>query len=421
MQYYSRRVKFIHTNSDHADDFQVHPSTYNRIAQLQTSALFPSLRRLECYFGVSTSSYIFLCPSPLLDSLQLYHFSGFEDSVVGPFLTTLSSFPQMLTRIVLCDGRISVDILKKSLVHFKQLRSLELSDVVFMADFSLWEVLGTLPFLENLTLVANNPASHPAHAPENSNSQSGGLRSFDALESLQVTGSFFLIQHLLGFIDSPCLKSIQLYPRINRVHNDSELEHEAEDLTPSMTIVASKWSQSLKILTIASNDITHRNSKFLMPLADLHEMQTLILMGWRMEKNNDALRRLSWPKLKHLGLFPWPNALSPNRTSISLSNLRIIAENCPELRNLDIDLDLDTIPPFDDIFSKSLCHNLEVLNVRGVHQSITQWQISLERQIQVARHLDLIFPCVKNIYVGDVNWLGIRDLVKLCQDARRGQ
>ena len=91
------------------------------------------------------------------------------------------------------------------------------------------------------------------------------------------------------------------------------------------------------------------------------------------------------------------------------------------MRNLDIDLDLDTIPPFDDISSKSLCHNLEVLNVRGVHQSITQWQISLERQIQVARHLDLIFPCVKNIYVGDVNWLGIRDLVKLCQDARRGQ
>ena len=115
-----------------------------------------------------------------------------------------------------------------------------------------------------------------------------------------------------------------------------------------------------------------------MPLADLHEIQKFELVGWRMEKNNDALRRLtmSWPKLRHLELL---RSRSPNQTFISLSNLRIIAENCPELRILDVELDSDTIPPFDDISSKILCHELEVLVLRGVHQSIPQ--ISLECQM----------------------------------------
>ena len=48
--------------------------------------------------------------SPLLDSLELYNISGFENTVVGPFLATLSNSPQMLRRIVLNDGQMSVDI-----------------------------------------------------------------------------------------------------------------------------------------------------------------------------------------------------------------------------------------------------------------------------------------------------------------------
>ena len=96
----------------------------------------------------------------------------------------------------------------QSFLDLKHLRTLELSDAVLITDFSFWEVLGTLPSLENLTLEAYDPASHPAHAPENSNSRSGNLRYFDALEKLNISGSVFLIQHFLGFIDSPCLKSI---------------------------------------------------------------------------------------------------------------------------------------------------------------------------------------------------------------------
>ena len=385
--------------------------TYVRIAQLQTSALFPSLRHLE-YCPNERSSNIFLFLSPLLDSLEIYYFQGLENTVVGPFLVTLSSSPQMLRRIVLRDGRMSVDIFKKSFVHFKQLRSLELSAAVFMTDMSLFEVLGTLPSLESFTLEIYNPESHPAHAPGIPNSQSGALRYFEALENLHVRGSFFLIQHLLYFIDSLCLKSIYVLPFTDCDRN--EHEHEPEDLlTPSMTIVASKWLQSLKNLTIDSDDTTHRNSKFLMPLADLHELQTLELVGWRMEKNNDALRCLaiSWPKLRSLTI---------NQTYLSLTNLRIIAESCPELRHLYIELDIDTIPPFDEISSKRLCHKLEILDVIGVHKS-NRRMLERRLEIQIAQHLDSIFPNLKTINVEDDNLLEIYDLVKLCQDVRRGQ
>ena len=398
------------------DCFHIHPSTYSRFAQLQ-SPLFPSLRRLNFYFTESFGSHIFLFLSPLLDSLEIYNLGTFEDTVVGPFLATLSSSPQMLRRIVLDGRQMSVESLKFSFFYFKQLRSVEISFASLMTDISFWEVLGTLPSLEKFTVeVANDSESLPVDAPENSNSRSGGLRNFEALESLHVTGPFFFIHHLLGFINSPFLKSIEVSP----YRHNSEREHDAGDLLiPSMAIVASKWSQSLKELMIGENwiGITHRNSKFLVPLADLHGIQKFELVGWRMEKNNDALRRLamSWPKLRHLELR------NPNQTLISLSNLRIIAENCLELRILDIELDIDNIPPFDDISGKILCHELEVLVLRGVHQSIPQ--ISLECQIQIARHLDFIFPYVRNIRLKalDRTWSGICDLVKLCQDARRGR
>ena len=420
LQYYTRRVKDFTLAYDNS---QVHPSTYVRIAQLQTSAIFPSLCRLYCCLEDRCTSHIFLLLSPLLDSLSLSNIGGFENTVVGPFLASLSSSPQMLSQIALYAGEISADILKKSFVYFKQLRSLLLEDAVFMTDFSLWEVLGTLPSLEDLTLEANDPASHPAHTPEYSNSRSGGLRYFDALESLRVTGSFFLIQHLLNFIDSPCLKSIDVSIVIDRVHNEHD---DAEDLlTPFMTIVASKWSQSLTNLVISSdtveNGITHRNSKFLTSLTDLHEIHKFKLLGWTVEDNDDIVRRLakSWPKLR---TFILGSYLRPvNQAFVSLTTLRILADNWPELEYLHIPLDISTIPPFDDISSKSLHHNLEVLvlgSPAGVHSPD---QTMLECQIQVARHLDLIFPYLKTVYAHDVNWSGFSDLVKLCQDVRRSQ
>ena len=239
-----------------------------------------------------------------------------------------------------------MDIFKKSIVHFKQLRSLELSNIIFVGNYVSWEVLGTLPSLENLTLKAVDSSSHAVHASENFNSQTGGHKYFEALESLSILGSLFFIQHLLGFIDSPCLKPINVVPVIDR----NEYFHE-HLFTPSMAIVASKWSQSLKNLVIESRPAdTNTISKCLMLLTDLHEIQRFDLHWWRMENMDDVVRRLvmSWPKLRHLILLPL------NQSFISLSTLRIIAESCPELFYLRILLDVSTFPPFRYLYQKPL-------------------------------------------------------------------
>ena len=320
-----------------------------------------------------------------------------------------------------------MDILKKSIIHFKQLQFLSVE--VSLSDFSLWEVLGTLPSLKHLTLKDYDPESYPAHAPEDSNSQSG-LRYFGALESLCVTGSIFLIQHLLSFIDSPCLKSIEVYPFLNRGHNDSEHDHDdpGDLLTPFMTIVATKWSQALTDLTISSNPMAmargfvNRDSKFLTLLTNLCEIRKFHLSGCTTENNDDAARCLakSWPNLRSLALGVL--RLPLNQTFVSLSTLRIIADNCPELHYLYIPLDISTIPHFDDFSSKkSPRHNLEFLVLGGPGGVQPLDQTMLECQIQVARNLDFIFPYLKTINVQNANWSGIRDLVILCQDIRRGQ
>ena len=121
LQYYSRKVKTFSAMKGH--DLQVHPSTYFRIAQLQPPGLFPSLRHLRYYLTDISISHIFLFLSPLLDSLELNDIRDLGNTVVGPFLATLSSTPQMLRRIqiVLSSGWMSVDTLKTSIVNFKYL------------------------------------------------------------------------------------------------------------------------------------------------------------------------------------------------------------------------------------------------------------------------------------------------------------
>jgi hypothetical protein len=416
LQYYSRRVKsFVveDTRPDLDNAPCVHPSTYIRIAQLlQSNPLFPSLRRLTFDMSEMLITYnIFLFLSPRLESLELTSVN--EEHTIVAILANLSS--QMLRRIVIHDGKMSADFLK-SFAHFKQLRSLELSN--FSNDFTAWEVLGTLPSLANLTLNAADRTQaysnrHHTHAAENSNSQtqshSGGPNYFDALERLSVTGPFLFIQHLLGLIDSPCLTEIKFY--LFSTLNYTEHEFDG-DFTPSMVIITSKWSQSLKNLVLDSSRRTaymqcYTISNCLLLLMGLHKMQTFHLT-WNMKNMDDEVRRLvmSWPKLTSLHL-----SRSRAATFISLSTLRKIAENCPELRSLQIPLQYDTAT--FDASSKSLYHNLEVLDVLIVSSKGAQPSTStaMEYQNQVARYLDFIFPYLTSISIkvapDDVTWLGI--------------
>jgi hypothetical protein len=403
------------------NDPELHPSTtYFRIAQPQSSTLLPSLRHLRYSLGPRSISHLFFFLSPSLESLEFTNIAGFEN-LVEHFLATLPS--PMLSRIVLRAGRMSVDTFEKSIVQFKQLRSVELSNAALINDFLLREVLGTLPSLANLTLAINSAV----YVAENSTRENEGPKRFSALESVCVTGPFGLIQHLLDFIDSPNLKSIEVYPAIKYIVVPRSgvklcLKYDSH-ITPSIRTVVSKWSQSLENLVIGIGDskpvtfeLHYTVSECLTLLTDLHKIQTFRVKDWWMENMDYDVRHLamSWPKLTSL-------ILPVHQRPVSLSTLRIIAENCAELRYLQLQLDISTIPP-SSTSSKSLCHHLAVLSVGSVDPFLIT-PTTLDCQIQVTRHLDFMFPYLKSIEthhgLRHTTWSGIRELVKLCQDVRR--
>ncbi|KAF8801973.1 hypothetical protein BYT27DRAFT_7261409 [Phlegmacium glaucopus] len=131
----------------------------------------------------------------------------------------------------------------------------------------------------------------------------------------------------------------------------------------------------------------------------------------------------------------WPNLttliLPVDHVSISLLTLGIIAENCPELRYLQIQLDASTIPPFNNPASAvlckntnaALCHKLGVLSV--AHDPYTARKLQ-GRQVRhsVARYLDSMFPLVSIEMLDESNpaiktWSEVYELMRLFQDVRR--
>ena len=65
LQYYSRKVKFFIALPPDNYDVEVHPSTYIRIAQLQSSALFPSLRHFRYDLDAESLSLSLSLPFPI--------------------------------------------------------------------------------------------------------------------------------------------------------------------------------------------------------------------------------------------------------------------------------------------------------------------------------------------------------------------
>ncbi|KAF8816027.1 hypothetical protein BYT27DRAFT_7333574 [Phlegmacium glaucopus] len=288
LENYARKVKVFKAMPSDTKGPKVVPPTYIRIAQLQSSALFPSLRHLCCSLEAGSTSHVFLFLSPSLELLELTNTAGSENTLLGLVLDTLAS--PMLKRIVLRNGWLSCSTLE-SIAQFRQLRSLELAPSDTVYDPASWEVIGTLPFLVNLTLkVINSQAERQPHwgyTWEGSNNKSGGPKCFNALETLHITTFFPLILHLLNLIESPCLNSIEIHPAIEweLVKDNCERGRLEKDFLDAIAMVGSKWLQSLEKFVIGQHSVgdaeqfqlhfyhTFSNSitKF---LTDLHGMQS---------------------------------------------------------------------------------------------------------------------------------------------------
>jgi hypothetical protein len=273
--------------------------------------------------------------------------------------------------------------------------------------------------------------------------------SFLRLKRLHVTGELALIKDLIGYTRSTALEDIALtlvrstrpkivqewkevvtYSTVKRRTKATTTRVRTEDKvvdveTPlfvsAVEDVHTTWENTLTKLylgqyeTYSSNerDTTSPILQF-SSIAKILSHPTLELLevsGWELDSLSIPFSELS-PKLKVLHL-----PVGIGNKGISLSNLRLVAESCPNIISLQSSIiDLQGIPAYNPLegASNALSHGLEILSVGNTSVNPNPKDV-----LDIARHLFILFPYLKEIRThegqNEEQWMYIHSLVQLLQ------
>ena len=251
-------------------------------------------------------------------------------------------------------------------------------------------------------------------------SQEASLRHlFPKLSNLTVCGGAELVQDIIQVVSSNSITILSL-----------ELVDSLRDIPPSIpppqrflaTVDSAlhRWAGTLAhVMTHSSvpgvaSEIPDKTFGALMRLPRLEHLE---ISGWKVVSNiTETICQNTDTKVSILKVFHLPE--DSNAVSIPLSDLRAIAEACPDLQSLRCRLenlsDISNQPG-----SVPLSHPLETLTVGDTRPSL-----EFDLVLEVARYVDNLFPGIKEIRpLEDVaqnaeQWRWIDKLVKLRQSAR---
>jgi len=242
---------------------------------------------------------------------------------------------------------------------------------------------------------------------------------FPKLSSLTVRGSAELVQDIIQLVSSTSITLLCL-----------ELAQSPRKMLPSVpppqrflaTVDSAlhRWASTLAHVVAhssmpgAASEIPDETLGALMRLPRLEHLE---ISGWKIASNiTETICRHTDTNPSKLKVFHLPN--DSNAISIPLSDLRPIAEACPNLQSLRCRLkDLTDIS--NQPVSVPLAHSLENLTVGD-----TQPPLECDVVLGVARYIDNLFPRMKGVRpLEDVaqnadQWRWIDKLVKLRQSAR---
>ena len=277
--------------------------------------------------------------------------------------------------------------------------------------------------------------------------------SFARLKRLHVAGELALIKDLVGSTGSAALEDMALTlvrstpPKIVQAWDEVttystykgrkrasttkvRMADKVVDMeTPSFVSLVEEaihttWKDTLTKLFIGQHetyapgeqDTTSPILQFstIAKILSLPTLEALEVSGWRFDSVSTPLSQLS-PKLK---VFHLPVGIENH--GISLSDLRLIAESCPNIISLQTGIiNLESIPaygPFEGA-SHALSHGLEILSVGNASENSNQKDI-----LDIARHLFILFPYLKEIRTHEgqnkEQWMYIHSLVQLLQTGR---
>ena len=273
--------------------------------------------------------------------------------------------------------------------------------------------------------------------------------SFLRLKRLHVTGELALIKDLVGYTESTALQDIALtlvrstppkivqgwkevvtYSTVKRKTKSTTTRVRTEDKvvdveTPSFVSaieeVHTTWKNTLTKLYLGQHETyssldTDTTSPILQfsSIANILSHPTLELLkvsGWKLDSLSIPFSELS-PKLKVLHL-----PVGIGNIGVSLSDLRLIAESCPNITSFQSNItDLKIIPVYDPLegASNALSHGLEILSVGNASENSNPKDV-----LDIARHIFILFPYLKEIQThkgqNEEQWMYIHSLVQLLQ------
>ncbi|KAF9001118.1 hypothetical protein BDQ17DRAFT_1358781 [Cyathus striatus] len=204
------------------------PSSLIRILPLLPNAcLLPSLQRLTinefAWKNMPYSELRYAYPSFLVSTLREIELDGCHKRAGEVLVLMLEMLPcavPELRRLVLRGTGgfcLPVEILM-GVVGMKELRYLELNDIVTVKDLEVLEKVGQLPELR--TFVLKDTSLNYSTSEEGDSSEM--KKGFKALQNLHITASPNLILNLLQSIECDTLQELKLTPVIDAEYDEKE-------------------------------------------------------------------------------------------------------------------------------------------------------------------------------------------------------
>ncbi|KAJ7085210.1 hypothetical protein B0H15DRAFT_847402, partial [Mycena belliarum] len=374
------------------------PLAQMRLA-LRKMPLFPNLLRFQCPPNDAGTAEILLFLSPALSSVEI---SSARKNSSDAFIELLCTDCPRINHLKLTNQ------LYPTTAHYKgfhQLRSLDLRKMSGLMTSAAFTQIAQLAALSSFTtdMIGWEEIDFDHLAL-------GG--SFKRLSHLEVRTNYVLSQlhlpHLIPFIDSTRLRSLVISAPWPLPRQSANLNG-PDEFQPVRSAICTRWGATLETLELHGPRITAADFA---PLACVGSLRNVklddVLTGALTAENfSDVLR--GWPNLVSLSILTG---------TVDLGLLQCVEQHCPALTVLEVPFLLGTLPPLPETPPTS--HGLSELVV--VKQQGTTLGASHREIPSLARHLDLMFPRIKEIRSRenrDPAWAQVQLLVKMCQDVRR--
>ncbi|KAJ7168877.1 hypothetical protein C8R46DRAFT_1350371 [Mycena filopes] len=353
--------------------------------------------------SLADSLHLALCGRQLLPKLERMswdlggfpyrHFTAFLGPVATKVIVTITSAPSYMARLttlatrvpplteltILGWGRGRSELETFETVLIKHLHHLQiLSMPVFQA--ATLQHLATLKDLRSLSLATRTmaPDSEPVLVP----SAFRSLRHL-ALDAQSIPWATHIISMLRNHILSELSLKFTVYEFAEAYTALNKLI--CQHCAPLALTSFSATYHEAGIPTSMSSSYT-LSADLLTPLYECRNLRTVVIRASRISLTDADVGELAacWPRIEHLDVYSGLRA-NDDQLRPTLSALALLADRCPYLGYLGLDLDARVVPPRTDVPPHL---NLKKINV---HMGV------IESSSRVAAYIGGLFPALEAV------------------------